>query len=94
MEYRKSEPEGGIRIDIQGASVQFGELTVLQRLNLSIPSGQFLGVVGRSGCGKSTLLRIAGLEAASHGSVRFDGEPTGTCRIGRLFYLTLHDVRN
>lgn len=65
---------GGVQIDIQAASVQFGELNVLRELNLSIPSGQFLSVVGRSGCGKSTLLRlIAGLEAASEGTVSING---------------------
>jgi len=65
---------GGIRIDIEGAAVRFGALTVLEQLDLSIPAGQFLAVVGRSGCGKSTLLRmIAGLQSATEGAVRFDG---------------------
>src|SRR5690606_17582582 len=39
-------------------------------VNLTIPEGQFVAIVGRSGCGKSTLLRlIAGLEEASEGFI-------------------------
>ncbi|WP_373864281.1 ATP-binding cassette domain-containing protein [Paenibacillus xylaniclasticus] len=72
---------GGIQIDIHEAQVRFGELTVLHELNLSIPSGQFLSVVGRSGCGKSTLLRlIAGLQPATEGTVKFDGSVTSGLR--------------
>ncbi|WP_127531518.1 ATP-binding cassette domain-containing protein [Paenibacillus kobensis] len=71
----------GIRIDIHDAEVRFGELTVLHKLNLTIPSGQFLSVVGRSGCGKSTLLRlIAGLQTATEGAVQFDGSVTSGLR--------------
>ncbi|RAP75124.1 ATP-binding cassette domain-containing protein [Paenibacillus montanisoli] len=64
----------GLRIDVHGAVVGFGDLAVLRRLELSIPPGQFLAVVGRSGCGKSTLLRLlAGLEQAAEGSVALGG---------------------
>src|SRR3990170_6220184 len=51
------------------------QLTILDTLNLNVPSGQFLSVVGPSGSGKSTLLGlIAGLDAPSAGSVIIDGE--------------------
>jgi ABC-type nitrate/sulfonate/bicarbonate transport system ATPase subunit len=49
-----------------------GELTVFENLQLDIPEGEFVCIVGRSGCGKSTLLRIiAGLEDATSGGVSF-----------------------
>jgi sulfonate transport system ATP-binding protein len=49
-------------------------VTALADINLSVPAGCFLSIVGSSGCGKSTLLRtIAGLEQPSAGSVTLDG---------------------
>jgi sulfonate transport system ATP-binding protein len=56
---------------LQGLSRQFGQRKVLNQLDLSIPQGQFLAVVGRSGCGKSTLLRLlGGLDQADGGTLR------------------------
>jgi len=49
-------------------------LTVLQPLDLFVPSGKFLSVVGPSGSGKSTLLGlIAGLDAPTSGKIIIDG---------------------
>lgn len=50
-------------------------LTILHSLDLTIPDGQFVSVVGRSGSGKSTLLGlIAGLDAPTAGEIRIDGQ--------------------
>lgn len=50
-------------------------LTILHELDLTIPDGQFVSVVGPSGSGKSTLLGlIAGLDAPTSGDIRIDGE--------------------
>jgi putative ABC transport system ATP-binding protein len=49
-------------------------LTILHPLDLSVPSGRFIAIVGPSGSGKSTLLGlIAGLDAPSTGQVVIDG---------------------
>ena len=49
-------------------------LTILHPLDLSIPSGQFVSVVGPSGSGKSTLLGlIAGLDSPTMGHIIVDG---------------------
>ena len=48
-------------------------LTILHPLDLTIPSGQFLAVLGPSGSGKSTLLGlVAGLDAPSSGEILID----------------------
>jgi len=54
-------------------------LTILQPLDLMIPDGQFIAVVGPSGSGKSTLLGlIAGLDEPTSGEIRIDGQPITT----------------
>lgn len=51
-------------------------LLALENINLEIPSGRFVSLVGLSGCGKSTLLKaIAGLITPSAGEIRLDAEP-------------------
>lgn len=54
----------GTPLLLNGVTKRYGENTILNGLDLHIPAGQFVAVVGRSGGGKSTLLRLlAGLEA-------------------------------
>ena len=65
-------------IELRGVSktVQSGDhaLTILQPLDLSVPAGQCLAIIGPSGSGKSTLLGlIAGLDSPSGGSILIDG---------------------
>ncbi len=54
-------------------------LTILHPLDLSVPAGRFVAIVGPSGSGKSTLLGlIAGLDTPSSGAIAIDGvEITG-----------------
>ena len=70
-------------IELRGVSktVRSGDhqLTILHSLDLAVPSGQRLAIVGPSGSGKSTLLGlIAGLDAPSTGSIRVDGTDVTT----------------
>src|ERR1700681_3386844 len=66
----------GLPLTIRGLRKSFGDNEVLRGIDLHIPAGQFVAIVGRSGCGKSTLLRlIAGLETIDAGTIGF-GEET------------------
>ncbi|ORE28015.1 ATP-binding cassette domain-containing protein, partial [Pseudomonas aeruginosa] len=48
----------GIPLALRGVARRFGEREVLKDIDLLVPAGQFVAIVGRSGCGKSTLLRL------------------------------------
>ena len=51
-----------------------GEVLVVKDLNLSMPKGEFLTMLGPSGSGKSTcLMMLAGFETATHGEIRLEG---------------------
>jgi putative ABC transport system ATP-binding protein len=65
-------------IELRGVSktVQSGDrpLTILQPMDLRVPAGQCLAIIGPSGSGKSTLLGlIAGLDAPTGGEILIDG---------------------
>ncbi|WP_130804931.1 ATP-binding cassette domain-containing protein [Acinetobacter ihumii] len=70
-----TEPEQaviGAEILIEQLHKFYGQVKVLEDLDLHIQPGEFVAIVGRSGCGKSTLLRlIADLEQPSYGEIKF-----------------------
>ncbi len=70
---RGAEPATrALPLTIRGLRKSFGSNEVLRGIDLHIPAGQFVAIVGRSGCGKSTLLRlIAGLDQPTAGSISF-----------------------
>ncbi|MCA9778404.1 MAG: ATP-binding cassette domain-containing protein [Candidatus Eremiobacteraeota bacterium] len=77
--------EGTLRSKGRGLSVSCQQLTyqppgfsrpLLHDLNLEVPQGTFLAVVGTSGAGKSTLMKLmAGLSRPTSGQVLYDGRP-------------------
>lgn len=55
---------------------EYGDLVVLENLNLDVKQGEFCTLVGASGCGKSTFLKmLLGQEQASRGVLTLEGEP-------------------
>ena len=60
----------GMAIGLRDLRKDFDGHPVIEGIDLHVPAGQFVAVVGRSGCGKSTLLRlILGLERPSGGRI-------------------------
>jgi multiple sugar transport system ATP-binding protein len=60
---------------LQNIRKDFGSLTVMNGVDLTVEAGEFCVFVGPSGCGKSTLLRmIAGLETSTSGRISIDGK--------------------
>lgn len=75
-------------IAVRGLSKTFdlpsGPVRALAGIDLDVPAGGFVSIVGASGCGKSTLLRIlAGLETSFEGSVEIGGRPVGPPSLDR-----------
>jgi sulfonate transport system ATP-binding protein len=77
----------GALVALHNVQKSFGATRVLHGIDLTIPPGQFVAIVGRSGCGKSTLLRlIAGLDQPTGGSIMIDGQATGWRGSVRLMF--------
>ena len=52
-----------------------GEILVLDEVDIDVPSGSFVALIGQSGCGKTTLMNIvAGLIAPDSGTIFQDGQ--------------------
>ncbi len=63
-------------LQAQGIAVQRGERQILSDIDLSLPAGQVIGVLGANGAGKSTLLAaLAGELSPSAGRITLNGRP-------------------
>src|SRR5439155_23843365 len=75
-------------VEASGLSHSFGELRVLERLDLRVAPREALGVVGPSGCGKSTLLElVAGLQEPTGGAIAVAGARDPSARLARCAYM-------
>ena len=78
-------------IQFKNICKKFGDVKVIEDLNLTIKDGEFTVLVGASGCGKTTLLRmIAGIGPATSGELFLDGQevsdvPPGKRDIAMVF---------
>ncbi|WP_287984048.1 amino acid ABC transporter ATP-binding protein [Piscinibacter sp.] len=62
-------------VTIQGLRKRYGANEVLKGIDLAVPRGEVVAIIGKSGSGKSTLLRcINGLEEFQDGALQVDGQ--------------------
>ena len=76
-------------VELEDVDFDYGAGPVLERINLTVEAGDFLGIIGPNGSGKTTLLRIIlGLLPPTRGAVRLFGHPPGAFgQWGRLGYV-------
>jgi branched-chain amino acid transport system ATP-binding protein len=64
-------------LEVKDMVMQFGGLTAVDKLNLSIDQGEILGLIGPNGAGKSTAFNcIAGVHPPTQGQIVFNGQST------------------
>ena len=65
-------------LECRDLAKQFGGKAALAGVNLQIPRGRIVGLLGPNGSGKTTLIKIAtGLLQPNAGALRIDGKPVG-----------------
>jgi branched-chain amino acid transport system ATP-binding protein len=65
----------GPLLEVKSVSASYGALQVLFDVDITVPAGGCVALLGTNGAGKSTLLRVVcGLLEPDHGSVHFDGD--------------------
>ncbi|MGD8716747.1 MAG: phosphonate ABC transporter ATP-binding protein [Desulfobacterales bacterium] len=68
-------------LTLQRLCKHFGKVKAVDQVNLTIESGQMVGIIGRSGAGKSTLLRLVNrLIDPTSGRIEFDGVDIGSLK--------------
>ena len=82
-----------MELETAGLGHAFGELEVIERLDLRLESNEVLGIVGPSGCGKSTLLElVAGLREPSRGRIAVEGKTEPEERLAGCTYMPQRDL--
>jgi len=62
-------------LDVSDLAVAYGDMTVLRDVDLTVPEGGVVSVVGANGAGKTTLLKtVAGVKTPAAGHISFRGE--------------------
>lgn len=75
-------------VECKNLTKKYGKKTALQDVNLTIPRGKIIGLLGKNGSGKTTLIKLINdLLTPTSGEVLFKGEPLGVESKRRISYL-------
>lgn len=81
-----AKPHHRLTASLPWSRTEPGRFTALKDINLDVPRGETLGIVGRNGCGKSTLLQIVcGILQPTTGTVRTFGRIAALLELGAGF---------
>lgn len=63
-------------LQLEGVDVSIQSVSILRGVNMDVPTGNFVGLIGRNGAGKTTLMRsVMGILPLRQGTMAFDGTP-------------------
>ncbi|WP_127600678.1 ABC transporter permease subunit [Nitratireductor alexandrii] len=72
---KKDRPDCAPILTIEGVSRQFGGLTAVDNVDLTVAEGEILGLIGPNGAGKTTFFTmLSGFQTVSAGSIHLRGE--------------------
>lgn len=78
----------GVAVEVSDLHVTLGNTQVLKGIDLTIPRGRIVALIGPNGSGKTTLLRcILGLHRPDRGAIRLFGEPQSGRQLRRVGYV-------
>jgi phospholipid/cholesterol/gamma-HCH transport system ATP-binding protein len=76
---RTPTDENDVLVHVDNVSVRFGRNWTLRNINLKIPRGQTVVLLGESGCGKTVLMKtVIGLVKPTEGRILYDGRDLAT----------------
>ena len=75
-------------LECKGLTKRYGTLTALKNVDLTLPKGKIVGLLGPNGSGKTTLIKLAaGLLTPTSGLILVDGKPVGKDSKAMVSYL-------
>ncbi|HVR34548.1 MAG TPA: ATP-binding cassette domain-containing protein, partial [Methylomirabilota bacterium] len=91
MSAQPTDEAGDVRpmaVEVRDLWVSFGDQPVLRGVNLRVPAGEVVALIGPNGSGKTTLLRcLLGLQRAESGEIRLFGENSLRKSLPRVGYV-------
>lgn len=73
-------------VELRDVSVGYGDRLILEKVNLTVPRGKVLALIGTSGGGKTTVLRLLGRQLRPvRGQVLFDGQDLAPLNLDQLY---------